>query len=546
MILAAYPIGRFISQYTPRKSFQILGHKLELNPGPFSFKEHTVIAIMTIGSTGYDSGGLATYVWTAMVKDLDIPASTGFKLMFMLINQAMALGLAGTFQKLLVDPAYCIWPTALPTCTLIHGMHDGNFLRDVQTRWRISPMRFFWIAFIVVTAWQMFPGYIFTGLSYFAWVTWIVPDNVTVNQLFGAYGGMDLIPMTLDWNQIISYQSSPLVTPLWAVLNVLGGAVFFLWVLSPALHWSNIWYGKYFPFSSSSIFDNTGATYNTSRVLTPDYTLNVTAYEEYSPIYLSTTSAVSYGLGFASVASVLVHAALHYREEILIGWRKTFAWRKTVEADLQVDVHVRVSRQSLLTKEKAVCGHADIAKLMQKYRPAPTWWYMASLVVISALAIVFVECFDTGLPWWGVILSLAINLVLFVPVAILSAVCNQAVSTNVFAAFIGGYLWPGKIVAVVIFKCISFNPLGTGLVLARDQKLGHYMKIPPRVVFCAQALGIIINWLVQTGVNAWALGNVQGICTSDAVGKVGSLVYKGLCGREIMRLANSDLSSPAR
>jgi hypothetical protein len=75
-------------------------------------------------------------------------------------------------------------------------------------------------------------------------------------------------------------------------------------------------------------------------------------------------------------------------------------------------------------------------------------------------------------------------------------------------------------IAVVLFKCISFNPLGSRLVLARDQKLGIYMKIPPRVVFCAQALGIIINWLVQTGVNEWALGNVEGICTWDAVGKV--------------------------
>jgi hypothetical protein len=31
----------------------------------------------------------------------------------------------------------------------------------------------------------------------------------------------------------------------------------------------------------------------------------------------------------------------------------------------------------------------------------------------------------------------------------------------------------------------------------------------------AQALGVIVSWLTQTGVNAWALGNIEGICTTS-------------------------------
>jgi hypothetical protein len=45
-------------------------------------------------------------------------------------------------------------------------------------------------------------------------------------------------------------------------------------------------------------------------------------------------------------------------------------------------------------------------------------------------------------------------------------------------------------------------------------------KIPPRTVFAAQATGILISWLVQTAVIDWALTNVKGICTSDAIGDV--------------------------
>ena len=86
----------------------------------------------------------------------------------------------------------------------------------------------------------------------------IAPNNVALNQVFGATTGMDLLPMTLDWNQVTPYLGSPLVVPTWAIMNIACAAVFILWILSPALHWSNHWNGKYFPFSSSDVFDNTG------------------------------------------------------------------------------------------------------------------------------------------------------------------------------------------------------------------------------------------------------------------------------------------------
>jgi OPT family oligopeptide transporter len=149
---------------------------------------------------------------------------------------------------------------------------------------------------------------------------------------------------------------------------------------------------------------------------------------------------------------------------------------------------------------------------MRAYKPTPTWWYAVSLVFLFALSIVFVEYFDTGLPWWGVVVALLINLVALPPIAIMSALCNQSVSLNVLSALIGGTIWPGKLVAVAVFKILTFNTAAMAVVLLRDQKLGHYMKIPPRVVFTAQAVGIIISWLSQTAVNTWALGNIPNVC----------------------------------
>ena len=65
-----------------------------------------------------------------------------------------------------------------------------------------------------------------SALSYFNWVCWIAPDNVTVNHLFGYTSGLGMSFITFDWAQI-AYIGSPLATPWWAEANVALGFVTF-------------------------------------------------------------------------------------------------------------------------------------------------------------------------------------------------------------------------------------------------------------------------------------------------------------------------------
>lgn len=120
------------------------------------------------------------------------------------------------------------------------------------------------------------------------------------------------------------------------------------------LHYTGTWYGAFLPMSDSGIYDNTGSPYNTSRVLTPEFTLDQQAYESYSPLFLSTTFAISYGLSFAAIASLIVYTYLHHGPMIWSQWSNS----KT-END---DIHM---------------------KLMRKYPEAPTWWYMSLFVMVS-------------------------------------------------------------------------------------------------------------------------------------------------------------------
>jgi OPT oligopeptide transporter protein. len=64
------------------------------------------------------------------------------------------------------------------------------------------------------------------------------------------------------------------------------GVIIFFVFLASIIHYSGGWYSVYLPMSDSNTYDNTGKLYNVSRILSADYTLDVEAYNNYSPLFL--------------------------------------------------------------------------------------------------------------------------------------------------------------------------------------------------------------------------------------------------------------------
>lgn len=196
-----------------------------------------------------------------------------------------------------------IWPANLVTCTLFNTLHSQHYA-GMGTRGGVSRERFFLYVFIGAFCWYFLPGYLFVALSTFNWVCWIAPQNIVVNQLFGTASGLGMSILTFDWAQI-TFIGSPLATPWWAQANIAASIVFFFWFLTPILYYTNTWYSKYLPISSDSSYDNTGGPYDVSQIVTPEGTFDPEKYKAYSPLFLSTTFALAYGLSFASVTGEL-------------------------------------------------------------------------------------------------------------------------------------------------------------------------------------------------------------------------------------------------
>jgi OPT family small oligopeptide transporter len=496
VLLIAYPIGLFCARVLPNKEFSLFGLKGNLNPGPFNVKEHVIIVAMSNAAFG---GGAGYFVDTvvSLRKFYHFDTSQfgwGFNVLFALSTQCLGFGLAGSVRKFLVEPAAMIWPGALVNVGFLYALHDRSKSDPSKTNgWDISRYRWFMYCMAGMFVWSWFPDFIIPAFSYFAWVTWTKPNNVIVNQLFGQTTGISLgfpfTGFTLDWAQINSFYSSPLISPWHAHANTGLGIIFWAWIIIPALNFSGVWYGDYVSISQNSILDNTGAIYNTTKILTPEHVVDPAKYEAYSPLFLSTGNAFAYGLSFASIAALVSHTYLFHGPEI---WRR---WRSS-SGELD-DVHM---------------------KIMRKYKLVPTWWYLALLAVMIAFAFASALAFPTGMAWYSVILSLVIAGTWTIPIGIIQAFTNIQLGLNVFTEFIIGYVQPGHPIAMMMFKTFGYIVMTQALYFCQDLKIGHYMHVPQRTLFTAQLVATVWSCLCQLATIEWAMGAITNVCTSAASG----------------------------
>lgn len=472
--LLSYPMGRAMAKVLP--------NKFGLNNGPFSIKEHTMITIMAGVSS---QSAYATDIIAVQRFFYNQNFGYGYQLLLVISTQVIGLCLGGLYRKFLVWPSSMVWPSTLVNTSLfntLHSIESGAAQGDGMSR-----ERFFTYSTIGMFVWSWFPNYIFTALLYFDWVTWIAPNNQKVNVLFGYQSGAGMSLLTFDWGTI-SGIGNPMATPWWATANVGVGFVFFIWILCPILYYSDVLYWQYMPFSSSASFDRHGKRYNVSRIINKDASLNVAAYEAYSPLLLGATFTISYGLSFAALSSVIVHTFLYYRKQIWIQARRSIH-----DAD---DIHLR---------------------LMAAYPEVPQWWYISVFLSMMAFGIAAVRAWPTEQPVWAFFLSLAIAIILALPIGMIAAITNTVVGLNVITELIIGFAVPGKPVSMMIFKTYGYITMAQGMSFLSDMKIGHYMKVPPKVMFWGQLVATAWCAIVQVFVQSWMFGHIENICQPAAI-----------------------------
>ncbi|KAF4764871.1 hypothetical protein N7455_004899 [Penicillium solitum] len=478
--ILVFPIGRAWEKL-PRWRVPLGKLTFDVNPGKFTIKEHAfiVICVNISATTAYAQGALVAIV-SPVYWNRDL--GPGFSFLYLLTTQMIGFGLTGLARRWIVYPAALVWPTSLSSTVLFRALHEPES-RTPANGWTITRYRFFGYVTLFAFVLFWFPDYIWTSLSTFAFVTWIAPTNQKVNTIFGMNSGLGLIPISIDWTQI-NYAGYPLMTPFYITCNAFAVVVLFYLFLSPILYYTNVWYSAYLPLLSSGTFDNTGSSYNVSRVLDSALDFSESKYKEYSPMYISMSYSLTYGLSFAAVTAIVVHTYLYNGTEI---------WARLKNAQHGgEDVHRR---------------------LMRQYKEVPEWWYGVLTVIVLGLGILTTRYWDTELPVWGfIVVCFGLAVLLIVPEGILQGTTNQRVFLNIITEMIAGYAWPGKPIANLMVKCYGYNAVKHGMDFAQDLKLGQYMKIPPRVLFFGQIYASILATATQTGVLRWMMGHIENLC----------------------------------
>jgi OPT family small oligopeptide transporter len=377
-----------------------------------------------------------------------------------------------------------IWPSQFANTSLFYALHDKRKSDGVHSNgWLIS--RYFWF-FIVLAAMFVYywiPAVLWQGLSVFAFVTWIRPDNVVINQLFGGFTGLSLIPITFDWTYVSAYLGDPLLSPVHTHINVLIGLFIFVIFPTIGIVYTGALYSEYIPLVTSQTYNNVGTKYSVQRILGDNFTFDIEKYKKYSPMFLAPTLAIQYGLSFASLTAALIHVGLFHGREL---WSQLKLARNQ-----EPDIHM---------------------KLMRKYKDAPEWWYVVLLVISLALGLATVLGFNSQLPWWAFFVSNILAALFMVPTSSILAMSNIALALNVLSPFLAGFMIPGRPIGVMIFKVYSTITLGQAQTYTADLKMAHYMKVPPRITFWCQVIATIWASFVQIAVMNWTLGNIDNVC----------------------------------
>ncbi|KAL9111260.1 MAG: hypothetical protein Q9227_004338 [Pyrenula ochraceoflavens] len=485
--LLAWGMGYAMAKYLPKRQFNTFGWKWSLNSGPWNAKEHALIVVAYWGScyTAYGLGPLS-----ALELYYGKKINAGWSIVFLITTQMMGYGFAGLYRDILVRPPKMYYPGVLPNVALFNAMH-----RDPATT--RNSLRFFGIVAVAAFCYEWFPSLIWPLLGslplvcYFGhghWKAWVLGS--------GTYG-FGVLDLSLDWNYISFL--SPLYTPLWSTMTQSIGVLFAVWFLYPIMYFSNTMNAKSFQAMSSSTFDDTGAEYNISRVMNPDFTLNQTAMDAYSKPYWSPSYAMYFFWGFAATAAAIMYAALWYGKSNYDALKEAWNNRRADYND-------------------------PYLKLMSFDPRVPHWWYLALLVVCAALAFVQLYEADMGMPWWGLVVIGLISFIFTWPNGILWAVANLQIGMAFLAELISGGLFPGNPVAVLTSMSYGRQILEQNLNLISDYKFGFYMKIPEREMFIGQVWGTLIGPFINYGMMRFILDH-EG---PEITGQVESTAWLGL------------------
>ncbi|KAK6460334.1 oligopeptide transporter protein [Scheffersomyces coipomensis] len=496
--IASHWSGKWLAKVLPKKEIRVFGgFKFNLNPGPWSIKETALVTITAssgaTGNQGTTPLSLAEIYYGEKVH----PAIAIFYMWAIVFVGYSYAAIARNF--LIYDPQF-VWPQALMQTTLFQTQSKS----DADSKLGSKQMKVFFIALIGMAIWEFFPEYIFPMVSSLAFLCWVAPKNQTANFVGSGLGGMGFLNFTLDWSNITS---AIMLSPYWIQVIQFIAFVIGAWVLIPAAKWGNLTEFKY-GLMSNSLFMGNGTLYPTNQLLTPDLRLNETVYAELGSVHIGAQQAWNMFFDYASYISGIIWVVLFGYGTMGNSFKKlvaSFKARKTNDSTLSINEQ-----------------YTDrLNKLQAKYQEVPQLWY---IVLFLASFITLLVIFATGklfMPWWAMVIGIAFGAVIVTPLAWLYALSNFQLAIGTFNELLYGYMIQNRAsrhpVGATVYGAIAGDAWYRAQYILQDQKIGHYMHLPPKAVFFSQIFGELIGVPINYAALRWVLNTKMDFLNGNKV-----------------------------
>ncbi|KAJ3270180.1 hypothetical protein HDV01_000459 [Terramyces sp. JEL0728] len=526
--ILAYPIGIFFAATLPNVS--LFG--MQLNPGPFSVKEHVLINTIVSASAASPYGIDNVVGQYLFFNDRDVNFWNSF--VFVALTQFLGYGLAGLGRRFFVKPTAMLWPSVLGQVGFFNSFHGAKSLDSPDSKYTA-----FWLAFSFMFIYQWIPSYFATTLTSVSLLCFLSKNRV-VRFLGSSYvdTGPGILSFSFDWTYIGGAYS-----PMYVNWNSMFGNVLGMWVIAPLAYymgafgtptlqpemnygggyinsftdWKNstISYDPLPPYSSNSLYDVNGYQLSLDSgggwpsLLDENNNLNQTAFDiAGDKIYLSTGFAFSYLASFLEFGAMFSQTFLFYGKDI---------YRQMKEAANQTE-------NDLDSKDPHY-------KIMKNYKDVGEPYYLVYFAVLTIATILFLQWSVFTLPWYGSILAILISILGAIPTGALAGITGNTPGLNIISEMIGGFMFTGKPVYVMTFKSLGTNVVGQTITLLGDLKLGHYMHISPIAMIASQFIGTLYGAIINTSASFYAMNNIVNITDPQTqYGAQGYLVFASAGG----------------
>ncbi|KAE8810434.1 Oligopeptide transporter 4 [Hordeum vulgare] len=313
---------------------------------------------------------------------------------------------------------------------------------------------------------------------------------------------------------ITTQLGSPLVTPFFATANILVGYVLLVYIMLPVAYWVlNLYSASRYPPFSNELFDASGQLYNIHNIVNDKFEIDMDAYAKQGRIHLSLFFAVSYGLGFATIATTLSHVTFFYGKYMYQRFRESYKGK--------MDVH---------------------ARLMKRYDDIPNWWFYILLEASMTVSMVLCTVFKEETPGLNIITEYCWGLIM--PGKPIANVCFKVygyMSMNQAVSFLRPRLFVGTVVASMVNTVVAWWLLTTVPYICEKGQLpegspwtcpGDHVffdasviwgLVGPRRIFGPLGYYSALNWFFLFGLaGRWWCGSWPGHCRGTPAGSASS------------------------